>query len=75
MKTHRLMGGGSGARIGSGLTYSLPSAETCGYKVRPDLCATNCTRSPKEFCGKFYTDSLVHDPNALRMLLDVIGKV
>lgn len=46
-----------------------------GYKVRPDLCATNCSRSPREFCGKFYTDSLVHDSNALRMLLDVIGKV
>ncbi|XP_046655483.1 2-amino-3-carboxymuconate-6-semialdehyde decarboxylase-like [Daphnia pulicaria] len=45
-----------------------------GYKVRPDLCATNCSRSPREFCGKFYTDSLVHDSSSLRMLLDVIGK-
>lgn len=43
--------------------------------MRPDLCATNCSRSPREFSGKFYTDSLVHDPDALRLLVDVIGKV
>lgn len=49
--------------------------ENKGYRVRPDLCAINCPKSPREFSGKFYTDSLVHDPEALKMLLDVIGKV
>jgi len=45
-----------------------------GYKVRPDLCATDCPLPPLDFLGKFWTDSLVHDPIALRLLLDVIGE-
>jgi len=45
-----------------------------GYNVRPDLCATDCPLSPRDFLGKFWTDSLVHDPVALRLLLDVIGE-
>lgn len=43
--------------------------------MRPDLCGANCSRSPKEFCGAFYTDSLVHDEDALKMIVNVIGKV
>ncbi|MFN3315663.1 MAG: amidohydrolase family protein, partial [Raineya sp.] len=27
-----------------------------------------------EYLGKFYVDSLVHDPHALRLLLEVIGE-
>ena len=46
-----------------------------GYNVRPDLCAVNCDVAPQEFLGKFYTDSLVHDPTALDLLVDVIGEV
>ena len=46
-----------------------------GYNVRPDLCATNCKTSPRNFLGKFYTDALVHDPRALDLLVDVIGEV
>jgi len=45
-----------------------------GYKVRPDLCATDCDQPPLDFLGQFWTDSLVHDPDALRLLLDVIGE-
>lgn len=45
-----------------------------GYDVRPDLCAVECSVPPKEFLGKFYTDSLVHDKNALNLLIDVIGE-
>lgn len=55
--------------------YKFKHFRKLGYKVRPDLCATNCSRSPREFSGKFYTDSLVHDPDALRLIIDVIGKV
>lgn len=44
-------------------------------KVRPDLCAINCSISPKEFLGKFYTDSLVHSQSSLDLLIDVIGEV
>lgn len=46
-----------------------------GYNVRPDLCATDCDVSPQSFLGKFYTDTLVHDPKALELLVDVIGEV
>lgn len=45
-----------------------------GHSVRPDLCAVHNTHSPRKYLGSFYTDSLVHDPRALRLLLDVIGK-
>lgn len=46
-----------------------------GFNVRPDLCATDNSVGPREYLGKFYTDSLVHDQRALRYLVDVIGKV
>lgn len=45
-----------------------------GHHVRPDLCAVDNTESPARYLGSFYTDSLVHDPRALRLLLDVIGQ-
>ena len=46
-----------------------------GYKVRPDLCATDCQKAPRDFLGKFWTDSLVHDEEAMRLLVNVIGEV
>ena len=45
-----------------------------GYRVRPDLCATDCAVSPREFLGKIWTDSLVHDDAALRLLVEVVGE-
>lgn len=45
-----------------------------GYNVRPDLCATDCPTAPRSFLGKFWTDSLVHDSTALKLLVDVIGE-
>lgn len=46
-----------------------------GFNVRPDLCATDCNQPPRSFLGRFYTDSLVHDVNALKLLVDIIGQV
>lgn len=46
-----------------------------GHTVRPDLCAVDNRISPRKYLGSFYTDSLVHDPIALKLLIDVIGKV
>ena len=46
-----------------------------GYDVRPDLCATECAIPPKDFLGRFYTDSLVHSHKSLDLLIDVIGEV
>ena len=41
------------------------------YQVRPDLCATDCDIPPRDFLGKIWTDSLVHDDAALRLLVEV----
>ncbi|XP_010604498.1 2-amino-3-carboxymuconate-6-semialdehyde decarboxylase isoform X2 [Fukomys damarensis] len=46
-----------------------------GFNMRPDLCAQDNPTDPKKYLGSFYTDSLVHDPQALKLLMDVIGKV
>ena len=45
-----------------------------GFKVRPDLCASENTVNPKNYLGKFYVDSLVHDPVMLKYLIDLIGE-
>ncbi|XP_071943728.1 2-amino-3-carboxymuconate-6-semialdehyde decarboxylase-like [Antedon mediterranea] len=45
-----------------------------GFNVRPDLCAVECEVNPRNYLGRVYTDSLVHDPEALRLLVNVIGK-
>lgn len=44
-----------------------------GFKVRPDLCAVDNSTEPREYLGRFYIDSLVHDPRVLNYLIDLIG--
>jgi aminocarboxymuconate-semialdehyde decarboxylase len=50
-----------------------------GFHVRPDLCATENKIRPRDYLAhgpapaRFYVDSLVHDPDALRLLLKVFG--
>jgi aminocarboxymuconate-semialdehyde decarboxylase len=44
-----------------------------GFQCRPDLCAVGGARSPREYLGRFYLDSLVHDADALRGLLRLVG--
>jgi len=44
-----------------------------GHAVRPDLVAIDCKENPRTFCGKFWVDSLVHDPVALRNLTNLVG--
>jgi len=41
-----------------------------GFKMRPDLVATD---NPREYLKRLFFDSCVHDPQALRYLLDVTG--
>jgi len=53
------------------------------FHVRPDLVATESNRNPKKYLARkdeqkttparFYVDSLVHDPNALNLLLKLFG--
>lgn len=45
-----------------------------GFKVRPDLCAIDNNVNPKEYLGKFYIDSLVHDPRMLDYVVDLMGE-
>lgn len=45
-----------------------------GHQVRPDLCAENCKSSPRSFLGRFYVDSLVHDPEILKYIVTLLGK-
>jgi aminocarboxymuconate-semialdehyde decarboxylase len=44
-----------------------------GFDVRPDLCAVDNDRNPRDYLGKFWVDSLVHDAEALRTLLRLFG--
>jgi len=45
-----------------------------GYLVRPDLTQVNCQVNPREFVGKFWVDSLVHDDKALKFVLETMGE-
>ncbi len=44
-----------------------------GFNVRPDLVAVDNERNPRDYLGKFYLDSLVHDPTMLRYIIDLVG--
>jgi aminocarboxymuconate-semialdehyde decarboxylase len=44
-----------------------------GFNVRPDLCAVDNNVNPRDYLGKFWVDSLVHDPIAFDMLVKLIG--
>ena len=44
-----------------------------GFRARPDLCAVENATNPRSYLGKFYVDSLVHDADALRSLIRLIG--
>ncbi len=49
------------------------------FHVRPDLVATDNAKHPRSYLAnantpaRFYVDSLVHDPDALRLLLKLFG--
>jgi aminocarboxymuconate-semialdehyde decarboxylase len=44
-----------------------------GFRCRPDLCAVANEQNPGNYLGRFYVDSLVHDEDALRLLLKRVG--
>jgi aminocarboxymuconate-semialdehyde decarboxylase len=45
-----------------------------GFNMRPDLCAKDNNVNPREYLGKFYIDSVTHDPRALNYNIDLIGE-
>ncbi len=44
-----------------------------GFHSRPDLCAVDNPVNPRSYLGRIYVDSLVHDPLALRYILQIYG--
>jgi aminocarboxymuconate-semialdehyde decarboxylase len=44
-----------------------------GFQARPDLFVQNRT-NPREYLGRFYVDSLVHDPELLRYMIRLMGE-
>ena len=44
-----------------------------GFNVRPTLCAIDNDVNPREYLGHFYVDALVHEPDVLRYLVNLIG--
>ncbi|MCL4135741.1 UNVERIFIED_CONTAM: hypothetical protein GTU68_031960, partial [Idotea baltica] len=58
------------AHGGGSFPYTVGRIEH-GYNVRPDLCAQECSKGPRSFLGQFWCDSLVHDEDALKLLVKV----
>ena len=44
-----------------------------GFAVRPDLVAIDNAVNPREYIGRFWVDSLVHDEKAMQFLIDTMG--
>ena len=45
-----------------------------GFVVRPDLCAVDNQVNPRDYVGRFYLDSLVHDATVLDFLINTVGE-
>jgi len=45
-----------------------------GFTVRPDLVAIDNAINPRDYIGKFWIDSLVHDEKAMQYIIDVMGQ-
>ncbi len=45
-----------------------------GFTVRPDLVAVDNPINPRDYIGKFWIDSLVHDEKAMQYIIDVMGE-
>jgi aminocarboxymuconate-semialdehyde decarboxylase len=44
-----------------------------GFNVRPEVVAANNERNPREYLGRFYVDSLVHEPAMLNYMIGLLG--
>jgi aminocarboxymuconate-semialdehyde decarboxylase len=66
------------AHGGGGFPFTIGRIEHA-FHVRPDLCATENTTNPRKYLARdgapahFYVDSLVHDPDALKLLVKLFG--
>ena len=60
------------AHGGGSFPYTLGRIEH-GFKMRPDLVATDNQRPPREYLKRLYFDTCVHDDTALQYLIDTCG--
>jgi aminocarboxymuconate-semialdehyde decarboxylase len=60
------------AHGGGSFPYTIGRIEH-GFRMRPDLVATDNPRNPREYLDRMYFDSCVHDDRALRYLIDTVG--
>lgn len=60
------------AHGGGSFAFTLGRIEH-GFRMRPDLVATDNPRGPREYLGRLYFDTCVHDPRALAYLVDLLG--
>ena len=59
------------AHGGGSFPYTIGRIEH-GYQVRPDLVQIDNPVNPKNYFGKFWVDSLVHDPRAFTLLRETM---
>jgi len=60
------------AHGGGSFPYTIGRIEH-GYQVRPDLVQIDNTVNPRDYFGRFWVDSLVHDAKAFQLLSDTVG--
>ena len=58
---------------GGGAFPSIIGRLEHGYNVRPDIVATHNKHNPRDYIGRFYLDSLVHEPSVLQYMIDLFG--
>ncbi|HEU4469567.1 MAG TPA: amidohydrolase family protein [Flavisolibacter sp.] len=61
------------AHGGGSFPYTIGRIEH-GYHVRPDLVQRDNSVNPADYLGRFWVDSLVHDPAAFHFLLNKMGE-
>jgi aminocarboxymuconate-semialdehyde decarboxylase len=61
------------AHGGGSFPYTLGRIEH-GFKVRPDLVQIDNPVNPREYLGKFWIDSLVHDKPAFHFMMETVGE-
>jgi aminocarboxymuconate-semialdehyde decarboxylase len=60
------------AHGGGAFPYTLGRIEH-GFAVRPDLCAVDNPKNPRQYLGQFWFDSLVHEAEMLAYLVKLVG--
>jgi len=60
------------AHGGGSFPFTLGRIEH-GFQVRPDLCAADNSHNPRNYLGKLWFDSLVHEPAMLGFLIKLAG--